>query len=123
MSQNLSKLPTIVIVLAADVLAAVAGPIGRYHHGRVSAGIDHQLLLAAALQGDEPERGRVDAVAAGGQQPVILVNSGLHALERGGDVLARGCLHGHLAGFVPDHHVVLEKAGGVLGDGRQLAPE
>lgn len=54
-------------VVAADVFAAVAGPV-RLDVGRLdAAGGDVELLLAAPLQRDEPERRTFDAVAAGGQ--------------------------------------------------------
>jgi hypothetical protein len=75
-------------VVAADVLAAVAGALGRYKHGRAAGRLDHQLLPAAALERDEPEGGGVDAMAAGRQQAVVAVDGGLHALEGGGDPLA-----------------------------------
>ena len=59
---------------------------------------------------------RVDAVAAGGQQAVVLVKRRLHALERLGHVRAGMVLHGHGACLVADDHVILEEGAGVLGD-------
>src|SRR3954465_8711390 len=57
----------------ADVFAAVAGALRR-HHGRLDAGgFDHELDLAAAFQRDEPECRVFDAVAAGGEQAVVLM--------------------------------------------------
>src|SRR5207249_3978510 len=49
-------------IVAADMLAAVAGALRRDRHRRPAGRLDHQLLLAAALERDEPEGGRLDAV-------------------------------------------------------------
>ena len=68
-------------VVAADVLAAVAGALRRHQHGRAAGRLDHQLLPAAAPGRDEPEGGGVDAVAAGRQQAVVAVDGGLHPFE------------------------------------------
>src|SRR5215510_4930388 len=65
-------------VAAADVLAAVAGALGRHQHRRAAGRLDHQLLPAAALERDEPEGGGVDAVAAGCHEAVVTVDGGLH---------------------------------------------
>jgi hypothetical protein len=95
-----------------DVFAAVTGAVLGRHAGRYV-----ELLLAAAFQRDEPERGRIDAVPAGGQQAVVLVQRRLYALEGLGHVGACVVFHGHCTGLVTDDHVVLEKGAGVLCDG------
>src|SRR5579863_928436 len=60
-------------VVAADMLAAVAGFVFGHEPRLRARRFDHQLLLAAALERDEPERGGVDAVPARGQEPVVLM--------------------------------------------------
>lgn len=50
-------------------------------------GLRHQLHLAALLERDEPEDGRLHR-RAHGQQAVVLQKTGLLAAQRGGDVLA-----------------------------------
>src|SRR5258708_35263804 len=75
-------------VLAADMLAAIARAIFG-DETRLDAGrFDKQLLLAAALECNEPERGSFDAVTARRQEAVVLVNRRLHTLECIRDLVA-----------------------------------
>ena len=75
-------------VLAADVFAAVAGTLVAHQFGLDAGGFDQQLLTAAALKCDEPERCGFDAVTAGGKQAVVLVD--------GGPSLSAWCIPAHL---------------------------
>src|ERR1700746_1527925 len=78
----------------ANMLAAVACAIRR-HEGRLGAGGFHrELRLAALFQGDEPPCGIVDAVWAGCQQTMILVQYGAMIAHCRGDTDARLLLHG-----------------------------
>jgi hypothetical protein len=110
-------------VFAADVLAAVARPL-LGHQARLDArGLDHHLLLAAPFQRDEPERGRLDAVPAGREQAVVLVDRGLDAAKRVGHLVARLDLHRDLPGLVADDDVIFVEGRGILADGFQRAAQ
>lgn len=68
-------------LLAADMLAAITRAF-RYHQPRRDArGVNHQLLLAATLQRNEPKRGGFDAVPACRKQSKVLMDRRFHALE------------------------------------------
>ena len=56
---------------AADMLPAVLRRLLR-HDLRLGAGRLDELLLAGAIERDEPERGVVDTMRAGAEQPVIM---------------------------------------------------
>src|ERR1700751_6133220 len=92
-------------VVAAYVLAAVTGALRRNPLRRDAGRLDHQLLLAATLERDKPERGRIDAVTTCRKQTVVLVNGGFHTLECRGDLVATFLLDGAFPGFIADHDV------------------
>lgn len=77
---------------------------------------DVELLLAAALQRDEPEGCGLDAVAACGQQAVVLMQRGLHALEGFGYVASGVVLHRDGATLFTDDDMILEEGAGILRD-------
>ena len=83
-------------------------------------GVDHQLLLAAALQCNKTENGGFNAVPAGGNQTVVLVNGRLDAPERVGDLVARLDLDRNLPRLVVDHQLVFKKHSGILSDRLQF---
>jgi hypothetical protein len=62
--------------LVTDVLAAILRALLGYDLRLDAGGFDQELLLAAPFERDEPEGGVVDAVAACGDQAVILVECG-----------------------------------------------
>ena len=103
-------------IIASHMLAAIASALRRNQHWRNTAGLDHQLLLATALQCNKPKGSRVDAVTAGGQQPVIAMNGGLYVLECRGDAPASFTLDSNGASFVVNDDVILEKARRILRD-------
>jgi hypothetical protein len=105
------------------MLAAVARTLRRHQHGLDAGGLHQQLLLAATLQRDEPEGGRLDAVAAGGQQAVVLVDGGFHAFEPVAHGHAGALFHRYLARLVLDDHMVFKEGGGVLRDRLQRAAQ
>ena len=102
-------------VFTAHVFSAEARFVGRNQHRFNSARRDQQGLLAYPLQADEPKGRGVDAVAAGSEQPMILVDRGLHALERAGHRSAGLGADRHLARLLGDHHMVFKKYRRVLG--------
>lgn len=51
-------------VVAAHMLPAIARAVFGHELRRDAGRFDHQLLLAATLERDEPERRRIDAVTA-----------------------------------------------------------
>src|SRR5690606_28404165 len=99
---------------------AVSSPFGRDHARRNAGCINHELLLAAALERNEPERRGLDAVAADREEAVVLVNGSLDAGKGMGNFIARLDLDRHLAGLVANDDVIFEKGRGILRDGLEL---
>src|SRR5690606_21423342 len=68
-------------VFAAHMLAAIARTFGRHQAWRNAGGIYHELLLATTLERNKPEGGGFNAVAADGEQAVVLMYGSFHARE------------------------------------------
>ena len=97
---------------AADMLPAVLRRLLR-HDLRLGAGRLDELLLAGAIERDEPERGVVDTMRAGGEQPVIMTQDLAVAANLAGHGRAALLIFRDSTRRRADHGVaVVERGGG-----------
>ena len=101
-------------VLRANMFTAVPGAISGHKHRLVARSLNHQLLPAATLQRNEPECGCLNAVTAGGEQTVVLVNGGFHPFEPVANGRTCPLLHRDLTRLGFDHHMVFKERCSVL---------
>src|SRR6516225_5087006 len=103
-------------VLAANMFAAVACPVGRQQRWLHVGSFNQELLPAATFKADEPERSGIDTMSAHRQKATILMNRRFYILECRCNRIPSLRFHGNGASFLFDDHVVFKETGCVLTD-------
>src|SRR5438552_14459713 len=106
--------------VAADLAAGELG-LSLVDENGLAGGLRHQLHLAGALHGDEPEGGFVDRVADG-EQPVVAKDHRLAVAQSVGQALALFQVEDD-TGVVVEQGVVAVEGADVLGQGVEKAAQ
>ena len=75
------------------------------------------MLLTASFERHEPKRCGIDAMAAGCEQAMVLMDSGRNAFESRGDIATCVALDRYLSSLVLNDDMILEERASVLGEG------